>query len=89
MTKMRIEPRRIEIMDPQMLAIWRKKSSAESLAIGLRMWDYGRQRMEASVRWQYPDWTDEQVKREVSRRFLAESRTALVPPGEGAKGATE
>ncbi len=77
---MAINPRRIEILDEHTLAAARRKSSAELLAAWFAMWRYARERMEASVRWQYPSWSDEEVRREVSRRLLEDgSRTALVP----------
>ena len=77
---MALNPNRIEILDEHTLAAFRRKSPAELLATGFAMWRYARARSEAAVRWQYPDWSDEQVRREVSRRFLEDgSRTALVP----------
>jgi hypothetical protein len=79
-----INPRRIEILDEHTLAAFRRKTSAELLAMGFAMWDYGRKRMESAVRDQYPEWTDTQVQQEVSRRLLHESRTALVPAGRDA-----
>lgn len=77
---MPLDPTRIEVTDPRMVEVWRKKTPAESLKMGLRMWNYARDRLLLSVRWQHPDWDEEQVKREVSRRLLDGSRTAVVPP---------
>lgn len=76
---MPVNPRRIEVMDEQTLAVCRQKSSAELLAVGFSMWRYARARMESAVRWQYPELADAEVWREVSRRLLDGSRTALVP----------
>jgi hypothetical protein len=77
---MSIDPRRIEILDEPTLDAFRRMTPAELLATSFAMWRSVRAQSEAGVRWQHPDWTCEQVRREVSRRFLEDgSRTALVP----------
>lgn len=74
-----IDPRRIETMDDQMVAVYRAKTSAERIAIAHDMWRYARERIEASVRWLHPDWDDAAVKHEVSRRLLNGSGGAAHP----------
>ena len=75
-----VKPSQIEVMDDAMAEVYRTKTSAERLAIAHDMWRYARQRQDAAVRWQYPDWNDEEVLREVNRRMLRGSGgTAELP----------
>ena len=67
---MRPDPRRIEVIDEAMADVYRRMDSTQRLAIAHGMWRYARQRMEAAVRWQHPEWDEQAVAREVSRRLL-------------------
>ena len=75
-----VKPSQIEVMDDAMADVYRKKTSAERLAIAHDLWRYARQRIEAAVRWQFPQWNDDDVLREVNRRMLGGSDgTAELP----------
>jgi hypothetical protein len=67
---MEVDPRRIEVMDDAMVPVLRRLSPAQKLAQAHAMWRYARQRVEAAVRWQHPQWDERQVQREVARRML-------------------
>ena len=67
---MRLDPGQIEVMEEAMAEVYRRMDSAQRLAVAHGMWRYTRQRLEAAVRWQHPDWDDPAVSREVSRRLL-------------------
>jgi hypothetical protein len=60
---------RFEIMDDCMVPVLQAKTPAERLAIGHGMWRYARNMLLAVIRGQHPDWTDEQVQREMARRI--------------------
>jgi hypothetical protein len=60
---------RFEIMDEAMVEVLRKKTPAERLAIGQGMWRYARDLLRSTLRGQHPDWTPEQIDREVARRL--------------------
>ncbi len=63
------KPLRVEILDDAMAAVLRAKSPAERLAIANGMWRSARRIIEAVLRAEQPDWTDEQIRREVARRM--------------------
>jgi hypothetical protein len=48
------------------------QTSADRIAEGCRMWSYTRERLEASARWLYPEWSDLQVREEISIWLLKE-----------------
>ena len=59
----------IEMVDDAMAAILRQKTEAERLAIGFGMWRSARRLIEANVRSDHPEWSDDQVLRQVARRM--------------------
>jgi hypothetical protein len=67
---MPLDPTKIEVLDDQMAEIYRRKTPAERQAIGHAMWRHARKTIEASVRWQYPEWDDKLVREELNRRLL-------------------
>ena len=67
---MRIDPRQIEVMDAAMADVYRGMTPAQRLAVAHGMWRYARQRLEAAVTWQHPEWDAASVYREVGRRLL-------------------
>jgi hypothetical protein len=67
------DSKRIEVIDDQMAAIYRSKSSAEKLAIAHGIWRYTRERLGMAIRNQFPQWDDKAVNQEVSRRMLSGS----------------
>jgi hypothetical protein len=79
---MPLDPSTIEVMDDRMAEVYRRKTSAERLAIANGMWRYARERIEATVRSQHPDWDARSVIHEVARRLLHGSdRTHGLSPG--------
>lgn len=58
-----------EVVGVQMAAILRGKSPGERLAIAHGMWRSARNILLSALRGQHPDWTDDEVQREVSRRL--------------------
>lgn len=62
-------PRTVEVVDRAMAAILRDKTEAERLAIACGMWRSARSMLANLLRTERPDWTDEQIDREVARRF--------------------
>jgi Rv0078B-related antitoxin len=70
----RLDWRRIEVVDPDVAAALRAKSGAERLRLAHEAWELARHRLVAFLGWRHPDWTNEQVAREVAKR-LANDRS--------------
>jgi hypothetical protein len=65
-----LDPKRYEIMDDQMAEIMRSKTPGQRLAIVNSMWRMGRGLIQSMLRHDHPDWSDEEIGRETSRRLL-------------------
>jgi hypothetical protein len=63
-----IDPKRIEVVDPDLAKVLRDKSPAEKVAMIDAANRTARMLAAAGIRYQHPDWTDEQVHSEVIRR---------------------
>lgn len=63
------QPPHIELLDEQMVAVLRKKTPAERLAIAHDMWTHARQLILSLLQAEHPDWTVEQRNREAARRL--------------------
>ena len=65
-----MKPRRpvVEILDPFVVESLRKKTPAERLAMAFGMWDFAMGMMQANLRREYPEWTTEELQREIRRR---------------------
>ena len=59
----------MEMMDDAMADVLRAKTPAERLAIANGMWRSASKMIEAILRAEQPDWTDEEIRREVARRM--------------------
>ena len=59
----------VEVMDPIMVEIMRKKTPSQRLAIAFRMWDSALVMVTASARRQHPEWSDAEVQKEISARM--------------------
>jgi hypothetical protein len=59
----------VEMMDDRMADVLRAKSPAERLAIANGMWRSARRMIEAILLAERPDWSDDQIRREVARRM--------------------
>ena len=60
---------RIEIVDRQMAEVLAAKTEAERLAISWGMWRSARRVLTQLLTSEHPDWSNEEVQREVSRRL--------------------
>jgi hypothetical protein len=59
---MPIDPRRIELLDPVVAAILRRKTPAEKLQAAFDSNEFVREVMAAGIRRQHPTWTAEEVR---------------------------
>lgn len=59
----------IEAVDPQMAGILRQKTPADRLAISWGLWTFVRDMIRRTLRSDHPDWTDEQIGRELAWRM--------------------
>jgi hypothetical protein len=66
----KLDPRRIEVVDPMIAEALRRMTPAQRLARAHDMWRYARDRVLAIVTSAHPDWTKEQVAAELRRRML-------------------
>jgi hypothetical protein len=66
---MRLDPGQIEVIDDQMAAVIRQKSGAERLAIANGLYVSARRTLTSHLRFEHPEWSDEQIAREVARRL--------------------
>ena len=66
-----MEPRlrRIAILDDRMAELLRAKTEAERFAMIDRSWRFARQMIQAMIVHEHPDWSEDQVRREVARRM--------------------
>jgi hypothetical protein len=65
-----IDPRNIEVIDDQMAGVLRRLSGARRLEIASKMHASARTMIRSHITSQHPEWSDEQVIREVARRML-------------------
>lgn len=68
------DPRRIEILDDEMAQIFRAKTGAERLRIAFGMWESARRMLTSMLTADHPEWSAEEVRREVARRLAHDSR---------------
>ena len=59
----------VEVMDPMVVEILRKKTPQQRLAIAFDMWESARVMIQSNLQREYPDWSAEQVQQEVARRM--------------------
>lgn len=67
--KLRLDPGQIEVIDDASAQIYASKSPAERLRIASGMWRSAKKLITASVKSQYPHWSDQEISREVIRRL--------------------
>ena len=67
---MPLDPKRYEMIDDQMAEILRAKTPIERLKMAESMQRMTRGLIRDKLRFDHPDWTAEQIDREVARRFL-------------------
>ncbi|MFZ5876542.1 MAG: hypothetical protein ACOYXU_09050 [Nitrospirota bacterium] len=66
---MRLDAGQIEVLDDAMAEVLRRKEPWERLAIGFALWRDARKMIEYHLRTIHPDWTGDQINREVARRM--------------------
>ncbi|MCE9605386.1 MAG: hypothetical protein K8U03_10850 [Planctomycetia bacterium] len=70
---MPLDWQRIEVLDDAMIALYRARTPAERLSMGNECNLSARRLIAAQLSSTRPDWTKEQVAREVARRMLGGS----------------
>ena len=68
-----IDPRRIEVVDDKVARILRGVSGMDRLRLAHEAWELARQRLTAFVSANHPEWSVEEVCKEVARRLAHES----------------
>lgn len=69
MGRLRLDKGQIEVVDDAVAEILRRKTPAERVQIGLRMWTSARDMLTAHLKSSHPEWSIERVAREVARRL--------------------
>jgi hypothetical protein len=67
--KVRLDRGQIEVMDPQMVEILRRKTPTERLAIAFGIWESVRLMLRTQLGELHPDWDAARVEREVASRM--------------------
>jgi len=65
-----IDPRRIEVIDDDVVRFLRDKTPEERIAIGFAANRTVRLVIEGALRSDHPQWTDSQIRAEVAQRML-------------------
>ena len=58
-----------EMIDDAMADVLRQKTCVERLRIATRLWKSARVVIGGAIRMEQPEWSDEQVNREIARRM--------------------
>jgi hypothetical protein len=61
--------RRIHIVEDKIAELLQAKTEAERFAMIDRAWRFARQMIQAMIVHEHPDWSEDQVRREVARRM--------------------
>ena len=69
----RIDPRKIEAVDPAVSAILRAMQPHERIALAVDAHETARELVQAQVMRMHPEWPEDQVQREVARRLTGET----------------
>ena len=68
-TGVRLDAGQIEVVDQAMAEVLRRKQPWERIEIGLNLWTGAWKMLTSHLTATHPDWTEEQVRREVARRM--------------------
>jgi tRNA U54 and U55 pseudouridine synthase Pus10 len=60
---------KFDVIDDQMAAVLREKTELERLQIGFEMWHSAQKMIRAIVAAEHPEWSSEEVHREVAKRM--------------------
>lgn len=66
---MRLDPLRYEKMDDQMAEVLSNKTPQQKLAMAESMWRMARDLIRDKLRYDHPDWSENQIARETNRRL--------------------
>lgn len=66
-----VNPRKpvVEVMDDTVASILRGKTEVQRLKIAMGIWRSARIVLRGAIRTEHPDWSEEQVNREIAIRF--------------------
>jgi hypothetical protein len=59
----------VEVIDDEMAAVFRSKTGIERLKIASDMYVRARQMLLSHLRFEHPDWNDQQIQKEAARRL--------------------
>jgi hypothetical protein len=65
---MRLDKGQIEVIDDAMADVLRKKTPAERIGIGFAIWKSSVGMLKTHLKNIHPDWSDEEIGREVAKR---------------------
>ena len=71
MTSQPFDLRRIERLDPTIIAMLKSKTPAERLAMAFASHRMVRQRLAGHFRTLHPEWTNDEIQEAIARRFLS------------------
>lgn len=60
---------RIELTDELMISVYKEKTPSQRLKIAFGLWKLARTLLFNSLKSINPDWTDQQIQKEVARRL--------------------
>lgn len=61
--------RTLEVIDDRVVQILRKKTPAERTAIVNGLWRFARDMIQANIAREHPDWSEDEIRRQVARRM--------------------
>jgi len=64
------DPRRIEVLDDEMVAVLKAKSGAERLKIASGLFAAARRMIASQLAAEHPDWDEARLQEETARRLL-------------------
>jgi hypothetical protein len=67
----RLNPRHVEIPDPDVIALMKSKTPAERLEMAFSSHRLVRLRLAGHFRTLHPEWTDEDVEKAIAGKFLS------------------
>jgi hypothetical protein len=79
--KRKLEARHIEVVDPQMAAIYREMSTEQKGLIVAEAHETMRAMLKARIQFDHPDWSPQAVDREIARRLLGDAARVLETRG--------
>lgn len=66
---LRLDPGQIEVVDDVMAEVLRRKTPAERIQIGFKLWTAARNMLMTHLKETHPEWDADKLKREVARRL--------------------